>query len=343
MQSMFIAIAFILVLSFIISAVVRSTKTANLKNTYTQKLEAPPWADKSTKELFHKFNDAWTQNIEETVNIRAKQAFSNLSNRQLRERWNELKKFLFLAGISRKLPMFSNEIDELWHLFLKEKSLYNQFCLDFIGEEIEHHPHDQPKKMPAERAWFDIIYIGFFTISSHSHLWGPFFKEHAQHQQWIQKIRTESDELVDLFGKQTATPESLQTLRNFLHFAKSQLTDQAPKFAPERIQQIDGYWYGAALFSLTLYDSPEDLLKGKKDDHTLDNGGGGIYGGNIDEDKKKDWTELTEDVNTFESASGSSSEPTSGKSSQHGNSSNNDDGGASDSGSSCSSCSGCSS
>lgn len=324
------------IISFIIFAVVSvfSSKIFQLKSSYSKKLVAPLWADKSTKELFHKFNEAWKENIEETVNVRAKQVLPHLSNRQLRERWNELKKFLLLAGISKKLPMFSNEVDELWHLFLEEKTLYNQFCFDFIGEEIEHHPHDTPKKMPAERAWFDILYISFFTISSHSHLWQAFLKERVQHQQWMHKILEEPDELLNLFGKQTATPESLQTLTNFLQFAKRQLTDDTPDFSYERVQQTDGYWYGAALFSLYFYHSPEDLLENKKAHYATDSSSSGTYVANIDNDKDKEWTELTVDVNTFESTSGSSS------SGSHNTSSND---GGSDSGSSCSSCGGCSS
>lgn len=331
---------FILIISLLIIIVFSAFKLKTFiqkqrqKKLYTSDLEPPIWADSETQLLFHYFNESWSTTIEETVNRRIHNVRPELTETDIRERWHELKKFLFLAGISKKLPMFSDEVDELWHFFLEEETLYNDFCFYFIDEKIEHHPHGSPKKLPAERAWFDILYVSFFTISSHSHLWGAFLKENAEHQMWIEKILDHPDELIHLFGKETATPESMHTLTTFLQFAKKQLTADSPEFTYERIQQTDGYWYGAALFSLYLYESPEDLLQYKKDNYAHDTSGGSGFVASSE--REKEWDELTGDVNTYEEGSSHTS-------SGNGFFSNDSSDSGSDSGSSCSSCSGCSS
>lgn len=327
-------IAFFIIFGFLLWIIIKAVQQQKHKNMYTKGLIPPLWADEETTLLFQRFNAAWSTTIEETTNERIRANRPELTNVELRERWHELKKFLFLAGISKKLPMFSEEVDEIWHFFLEEKALYQKFCADFIGEMIEHHPHDTPQYMPKERAWFDILYLSFFTVSSHSSLWGAFLKEDAEHQIWIGKILDHPDEIIHLFGKPTATAESIYTLKNFLQFARKQLTADTPEYAYERIQQTDGYWYGAALFSLYFYDSTEDFFHHKKDIYTRDSAGGSVY---IDSsEREKEWDDLKEDVNHYEDG-------TSDTSSSGGFFGNDSHDSGSDSGSSCSSCSSCSS
>lgn len=334
MQNFMLIIALFIIFGFLIWILSKAAQQRQRSKLYTKDLIPPLWADEKTQLLFQKFNAAWSTSIEETTNQRIYHAGLKLRDSELRERWHELKKFLFLAGISKKLPMFSEEVDEIWHFFLEEKTLYNEFCIQFIGEIIEHHPHDMPKKMPKERAWFDILYLSCFTVSSHSSLWGEFLKENTEHQIWIDKILNHTDELVHLFGKQTATPESLHTLNNFLQFAKQQLTSDVPEYAYERIQHTDGYWYGAALFSLYFYDSSEDFFQYKKEQYTNHTAGGSVYIDNSE--KEKEWHELTEDVNHYEDSASHTS-------SNSGFFSNDSHDSSSDSGSGCSSCSSCSS
>jgi len=313
--------AIILIILFI--GVIGSIKKR--KNLLSKKLTAPPWADNQTKQLFQKFNNAWSVDIEKTVNMRIKKRHFNLTDSELSKQWYELKKFLFLAGTSKELPMFSTQVDNIWHFFLEEKQLYNDFCLAFIGERIEHHSHKTPKHLPNERAWFDILYLSFFNITSHSHLWGEFMQEKKEIEIWMEQIMNEPKEIVESFGRQL----SGATLTAFLIFAQEKLSN-ADKGQGERIKRADGYWYGAVLFS--IYSSETIQVKKKKEvkNSTTADGSGGFIG--FTDSSEEEWNKVVTDVNSFESVSDSGT-----------TSSGNSDGGSSDSGSSCSSCSGCSS
>jgi len=296
----------------------------NRKYLYSKKLTAPPWADKETKRLFRQFNHAWSIEIENTVNVRIHKLERSLSESELRERWYELKKFLFLAGISKGLPMFSKKIDDIWHFFLEDKELYRDFCLAFIGEQIEHHPHETPKDLPNERAWFDMLYLSFFNINSRSHLWGKFVQRKTAHAKWVERVANHPKEIIESFGRHTSNAESVHTLDAFLKFASAQMIKDSGK----RIKRTDGYWYGAALLSLHGHKQIHEK-KNKKQDGAYADGSAGYADS---PNQKEEWNEIVTDVNTFEVGTDSGATPSAPS-----------DGGGSDSGSSCSSCSGCSS
>ncbi|MDQ7860688.1 hypothetical protein RCO48_05075 [Peribacillus frigoritolerans] len=76
-----------------------------------------------------------------------------------------------------KVEMFNSVIDELWHIMLKYRQEYDEFCQAFIGRTIQHHPHSEPVFKPEERTLFDFYYVQLFTVDSHSiQKWGKFFK-----------------------------------------------------------------------------------------------------------------------------------------------------------------------
>lgn len=315
---------FILIILFIITCSNIFFEKQGRKYFYSKKLTAPPWADKETKLLFQQFNRAWSSEIEKTVNVHIKKAKPTLKDDELRERWYELKKFLFLAGVSKGLPMFSGKIDDIWHFFLEEKELYRDFCFAFIGEQIEHHPHEKPKDLPLERAWFDMLYLSFFTINSHSHLWGKFVQSKRVHSTWLERIANYPKEVIESFGRHTSTAESVHALATFLEFATAQMIKSSGK----RLKQTDGYWYGAALFSIHDLNKIHEKNNKKQDGAYADGSAGFADSPN----HKDEWNDIVSDVNSFEVGSDSVATP-----------SPPSDGGGSDSGSSCSSCSGCSS
>lgn len=291
--------------------------------SYSKKLTAPPWADKETKQLFRQFNRAWSRKIEKTVNVRVKNRNRTLTDAELREQWYELKKFLLLAGISKRLPMFSKKVDDIWHFFLEEEQLYNQFCLDFIGEQIEHHPHETPTLLPNERAWFDVLYLSFFNVTSRSHLWGKFGQKKKEHAKWIERIVNDPKGIIESFGRHSSDAASTHTLATFLKFARQQVMKSNGK----RVKRKDGYWYGASLFAFYEYETVQ--VKKKKVTGAFADGSPGFA---TDFDYKEEWNEIVTNVNSFEVGTDTGAMPSAPS-----------DGGSSDSGSSCSSCSGCSS
>ena len=293
---------------------------------YSKKLTAPPWADQETKQLFRQFNRAWSMNIEKSVNIHVKKRKRTLTDVELRERWYELKKFLLLAGFSKGLPMFSKKVDDIWHFFLEEEELYNQFCLDFIGEKIEHHPHEKPTILPTERAWFDLLYLSFFNVTSHSHLWGKFVHKKKKHANWIKRIENEPKVIIESFRRHSSNAASTHTLASFLNFARQQVLKTNGKQG-KRVKRKDGYWYGTSLFTLYGYDIVQENKK--KAISSSADGSPGFAG---DSDYKEEWNDIVTNVNTFEVGTDAGAMPSAPS-----------DGGGSDSGSSCSSCSSCSS
>ncbi|MEK3934936.1 hypothetical protein MKY41_06405 [Sporosarcina sp. FSL W7-1349] len=305
------------------------------KFLYSKKLKPPVWADRETKQLFQQFNRAWSYKIEKTVNVRIQKAKRTLTDAELRERWYELKKFLLLASVSKGLPMFSKKVDDVWHFFLEEHVLYEEFCYQFIGEPIEHHPHEKPKHLPQERAWFDLLYLSFFPVSSHSHLWGDFLQEKEEHQGWIERILRDPEGIKTQFGRQHASAPTVEALDAFLDFAEKQLELPDPA-TQKRVPHVDGYWYGPAIFGVSAYGGYEYYEEQKKK-----NDGGGSDGsaagaaGPVDweDEQHEDWHDIASDVNTFEAI------PASGGSSDSGWGSSDSSSGCS----SCSSCSGCSS
>ena len=322
-----------LILVVIIVGIIIVTVCANLffamksrTYFYSKKLTAPPWADQETKQLFRQFNRAWSMKIEKTVNVRIKKRQPTLTDVELRERWYELKKFLMLAGISKGLPMFSKKVDDIWHFFLEEKELYSQFCLDFIGEQIEHHPHETPTLLPTERAWFDMLYLSFFNVTSRSHLWGKFVQKKKQHEKWIERIKNDPKAIIESFGRHSSDASSTHTLATFLKFARQQMMKTNEKQGM-RVKRKDGYWYGTSLFALYGYDTVQE-----KEKKVVGTSAEGSPGFTVDSDYKEEWKEIVTNVNTFEVGTDAGAMPSAPS-----------EGGGSDSGSSCSSCSGCSS
>lgn len=293
---------------------------------YSKKLTAPPWADKETKKLFQQFNRAWSTKIEKTVNVRVKKRKRTLTDVELRERWYELKKFLLLAGISKGLPMFSTKVDDIWHFFLEEEELYNQFCFNFIGEKIEHHPHEKSTLLPNERAWFDLLYLSFFNVTSRSHLWGKFAQKKKEQAKWIDRIVNEPKGIIESFGRHSSDASSTYTLATFLKFARQQVMKTNGKRG-KRVKRKDGYWYGTSLFALYDYDTGQEKKK-KVSGATSDDSP--VFAASTD--YKEEWNKIVTNVNSFEVGTDGGATPSAPS-----------DGGDSDSGSSCSSCSGCSS
>ena len=138
--------------------------------------------------------------------------------------------------------MFSSKIDDIWHFFLAEQELYREFCLVFIGEQIEHHPHDTPKQLPNERAWFDILYLSFFNITSHSHLWGEFVQKKQEHAVWVERIVNDPEEIIQSLGRHSSDATSVRTLTSFLNFAGEQIM-KMNNSQDRRVKREDGYWY----------------------------------------------------------------------------------------------------
>jgi uncharacterized membrane protein YgcG len=89
----------------------------------------------------------------------------------------ELKRFFLMNLILKRTPMFSEEVDDIWHEMLMFTREYQNFGDSFSGSQIHHAPEREPKQMPGERAWFDWVYAHMFAFTPFStRIWNGFFR-----------------------------------------------------------------------------------------------------------------------------------------------------------------------
>ncbi|CAM4152996.1 hypothetical protein L1N85_08160 [Paenibacillus alkaliterrae] len=116
--------------------------------------------------------------FESRVKDRVLKEFPRLSDREWDWTWFELKRYFLMCGILRSVPMYSRQVDAVWHEMLMFTREYEQLCIRYCGEMIHHAPHApgvQPP--PDERAWFDWVYGELFTAAPASgRVWGAFYR-----------------------------------------------------------------------------------------------------------------------------------------------------------------------
>lgn len=124
-----------------------------------------------------KLNSALPLDYVERLQYRVKAGNPSMSDDEFACKWFELKRFFLMNLILKKTPMFSSEIDEIWHEMLMFTREYQRFGDQFAGGVIHHSPEREPKEMPGERAWFDWVYAHLFEfVPTSSRCWNGFFR-----------------------------------------------------------------------------------------------------------------------------------------------------------------------
>ncbi|AWP27213.1 hypothetical protein [Paenibacillus sp. Cedars] len=103
----------------------------------------------------------------------------DMSEPEYEWRWQELKRFFILCAVLDRVPMFSKDVDEVWHEMLMYTYEYQQFSERFLGRMLHHAPNTGSEHVPIpnERAWFDTVYVQLFGWHEYStKLWGAFFR-----------------------------------------------------------------------------------------------------------------------------------------------------------------------
>lgn len=124
-----------------------------------------------------KLNSALPLDYVERLQYRVKAENPSMSDDEFACKWFELKRFFLMNLILKRNPMFSSEIDEIWHEMLMFTREYQRFGDQFAGGVIHHSPEREPKEMPGERAWFDWVYAHLFEFApTSSRCWNGFFR-----------------------------------------------------------------------------------------------------------------------------------------------------------------------
>ncbi|MDX1806607.1 MAG: hypothetical protein R3267_06250 [Paenisporosarcina sp.] len=226
METLIVIIILTLIVSIITVIAVKGTAENMRRNTtvkISKPLTTPQNGNSAASQYISLFNDAWPHQTESQISKDILKDFPNISANDLPGLWYELKKYLYLASLVKNLPMFSNDVDLVWHEFLEHEDEYNSFCLRFCGHIIEHKPHDKPKHLPKERAFFDILYRGMFHLEDNNYYWGDFFSEKQDVVQWTEKIEKDMDYVLDTTHNRKTNPVGKKVYREFLEFGQREI------------------------------------------------------------------------------------------------------------------------
>lgn len=117
---------------------------------------------------------------------------SNVSEHEFELRFFELKRYFLMCSILRDVPMFSDEVDEVWHTLILSTRDYQRVCDDFMGTFLHHAPATSKAPNPHGRAWFDLIYTTMFDLTAFTGMtWGGFYQHPLSHAQ-IEEIQESS-------------------------------------------------------------------------------------------------------------------------------------------------------
>ena len=126
--------------------------------------------------LVDKLNASLPDDYIQQVKHRFLQENPKLSEDDFEWRLFELKRYFLLSNILKTTPMFSQEVDEVWHTLILYTQKYQSFSEQFLGQMLHHTPNTNPKPAPQERAFFDWTFSQLFQITKYSwKSWGSFF------------------------------------------------------------------------------------------------------------------------------------------------------------------------
>jgi hypothetical protein len=200
-------------------------------------------------DFINKLNSALPIEYMEKINTDFRIRNPKYSQRQVNEFWRELKRFLVLAAVFKKVEMFNERVDDLWHIMLGYAQDYNRFCENFIGRKINHVAHPSPSFMPDERTFFDFYYVQMFPVDSISlKIWGRFFK-HGKGEEFLQEFETEP--ISSLKDKYMLNPTSFEAESIFESFASRFKEEKTVKkeYWHKQYQQNNDFSYGYFVYA----------------------------------------------------------------------------------------------
>ncbi|MFD0049895.1 hypothetical protein ACFVHQ_11250 [Actinomycetes bacterium NPDC127524] len=180
------------------------------------------------EQLALSMNEALHSEYMEKVNSEFRDKFPMMSQSQATLYWREIQRYLLMASIFKSMDMFSPKVDELWHSMLNHQDEYQQFCKDFAGGEIFHHPKTELVYKPFERTFFDFCYVQLFSIDNSSlSVWGPFFKEGIGQVHFNEFMNEDLSYLIDKYMRKQANLEIVRVFEKFVSKIKNSKMEDA--------------------------------------------------------------------------------------------------------------------
>lgn len=189
-------------------------------------------ADVPLQETAAQLELSFGEHFGERLKRRLLDKYSQMTEAEYEWKLLELKRYLLMNTILRQVPMFSPEVDDIWHEMLMFTREYERFCEHWNGRTVHHAPHGEPTPMPGERAWFDWVYSQLFVPTPYTgRIWRGFFR-YPLDRELLALLQGESAESIAeaRFNIKAATynPEVGQTVELLIRKGKEQI-EQATK------------------------------------------------------------------------------------------------------------------
>lgn len=139
---------------------------------------------------------------------------TNYSNEQIVKLIFEQKRFFLMAKLFKNVPMFSTDVDEVWHQMLMFTRSYQTFCENFAGRMIHHEPNVDGVDPEDARFTFDVMYHLLFKEEDFSTAaWGNLFAKAPTNDFVSHWKESSEDELYkEYFIEELATKEVGRTI-----------------------------------------------------------------------------------------------------------------------------------
>jgi len=253
--------------------------------------------DRDLRELVRRLEQALPESYEERVKRRVMEKLG-IGETEWGNRWFELKRFFVLTAILKGVPMYSPDVDDVWHEMLLFTREYERFSNDFLGTYLHHNPHDQPVFDPGERAWFDWMYTLLFRPTPYSrYVWGPFFR-HPLSRDLLKELETSPEEqlMERHFNRESAARfEEVERLCRFVIGAFRRTIGEARRYAEQYGQRLGSHvlslksretepalWMLGVMAFLSLYyhddflQMQQELLKRASESGSFGGGSGNV-------------------------------------------------------------------
>lgn len=209
----FILLAFFIAIIILVNALYRSAKKPRPSQSYIlPDLGMQEHSEEFAQEL-KVLIDHLDNALDETYVARVKERVFREHKVGLTEwenRWFEWKRYLVMTALLKSVPMYSREVDEVWHEMLMFTREYEDFSRRFLRTTLHHSPNDGDQAPDAyERAWFDVIYVCLFKPTKYSsQTWGAFLR-HPLRRELIWALKEDDVEVIASRYFNTRTQEQV--------------------------------------------------------------------------------------------------------------------------------------
>jgi hypothetical protein len=176
----------------------------------------------------------------------------------------ELKRYFLMNSLLKSVPMFSTQVDDIWHEMLMFTREYETFSKNFYHELLHHIPNNDSTPIPFERAFFDWVYLSLFESTPNSRaIWGGFLQYPIKREILDDFRRLPEEKLLTKYFRKGE--DWLEVKRNLIHKMKNEIFQsddirqgKKPLAIPSSTteKQFFHYALGAAVF-YSIYEDDQ--------------------------------------------------------------------------------------